>query len=101
MRQCGLLHRGAHTLRHHECLGRAPVPYYEQELLAAEAIGGVAVPERTSHGRGHHAQCLVAGEMPEPVVVCLEAVDVAQREGEGVTELPMLRLDLREIVRKR
>ena len=54
---------------------------HEQQLLAAEAVRRVVAAERALHGGGERAQRLVAGEMPEPVVVALEAVHVAQRHG--------------------
>src|SRR5829696_7692835 len=48
----------------------------DEELLATEADGGVAVPDRCLQEPGHRGEDGVPGRMPEAVVDRLEVVDV-------------------------
>ena len=55
------------------------------ELVAAEASHGVLRAQRALDARGHLAEDLVAGAVAEAVVDPLEAVDVEEVDGGGVT----------------
>ena len=75
---------GAHALDGGQrVLGRR-ARQHDQQLLATEPVGHVPAAQAAANRRGDRAQRLVAGEVPELVVVDLEAVDVAQRERERV-----------------
>ena len=54
----------------------------QRELLAAHARGGVEAALHPAERGGHHAQRVVAGRVPEPLVHAREAVHVEHHEAE-------------------
>ena len=101
VRQRRRLDGGAHALDGGERLLGRRVRKHDQQLLAAEPVGHVLAAQAAADRGGDRPQRLVAGEVPELVVVDLEAVDVAQRERERVAACLVAGLEAGQLVGER
>ena len=73
----------------------------QQEFLASEPVGRVGGAQRAARGGGDQPQRLIARQVPEPVVVGLEVVDVADGDRDLLTVFALQRLVHRPVVRQR
>jgi len=73
----------------------------EQHLLAPEAVRGVGSARLAADRRAQRAQRLVACQVPEAVVVGLEAVEVAQRQRVRLAALAGALLDDGQVLGQR
>ena len=69
--------------------------------IAAEPVGQILGPQRAANRGRDGSQRLIAGQVPELVVVGLEVVDIAQHHRERVAALPVDGLESGQLVGQR
>jgi hypothetical protein len=76
-------------------------PHDQEQFFTAEAVGDVPGAQRPPYGGRDGAQDLVTGQVPQPIVVGLEVIDVAEGHCESVAAFTMDRLELGQVVGQR
>ena len=80
MWQADALDGGSDAFGNRQRAVRIGVAQDEQQLLSAEPVGDVVASQGAVDRGGDRLERIVAGEVAETIVICLEVVDIADGE---------------------